>query len=166
VTIVDWREEGSVPKQYNLPCPVAKTLDIVGDRWTLLIIRDLLMQGPRRYVELAESLKGIAPNILSDRLKLLEANGVVGREFYEEHPPRARYRLTPKGEELRTVMQALLQWGGKHLYDGVSVVHDACGHDVTLVTVCEHCGERVRARDRRMKYRRREAAAAVGRRTG
>ncbi len=155
-----------MPKQYDLPCPVAKTLDIVGDRWTLLIVRDLLTLGPRKYVELAGSLKGIAPNILSDRLKLLESNGLVEREFYEEHPPRALYRLTSKGEDLRTVMQALLQWGGKHLYDGVTVVHDACGHDLSLVTMCEHCGERVRGRNRKMKYRRREAAAAVGRPVG
>jgi len=155
-----------VPKQYDLPCPAAKTLDIVGDRWTLLIVRDLLTLGPRKYVELSASLKGIAPNILSDRLKLLEANGIVEREFYEEHPPRARYRLTKKGAELRTVLQALLQWGGKYLYDGVSVVHDTCGHELKLVTMCEQCGEPVRARNRRMKYRRREAAAAVGRPVG
>ena len=115
---------------------------------------------------LPASLKGIAPNILSERLKLLEANGLVEREFYEEHPPRALYRLTPKGEGLRTVMQALLEWGGKYLYDGVTVVHDACGHDLSLVTMCEHCGERVRGRNRKMKYRRREAAAAVGRSIG
>ena len=153
-------------KQYDLPCPVAKTLDIVGDRWTLLIVRDLLTQGPRKYVELSESLAGIAPNILSDRLKVLEAHGLVEREFYEQHPPRALYRLTSKGEDLRTVMQALMQWGGKHLYDGVGLVHDTCGHDLKLVTMCEHCGEPVRARDRRMKYRRREAAAAVGRTVG
>ena len=155
-----------MPKQYDLPCPAAKALDIVGDRWTLLIVRDLLTLGPRKYVELSASLKGIAPNVLSERLKLLEAHGVVEREFYEQHPPRALYRLTKKGAELRTVMQALLQWGGTYLYDGVTVVHDACGHDVKLVTMCEHCNEPVRARDRRMKYRRREAAAAVGKTMG
>jgi len=76
-------------KEYGLPCPVARTLEIVGDRWTLLIVRDLLAMGTRKYAELAESLKGIAPNILADRLKTLEEHGLVEREFYSEHPPRA-----------------------------------------------------------------------------
>jgi len=149
-------------KQYGLPCPVAKSLDIVGDRWTLLIVRDLLALGARKYVELSESLSGIAPNVLSDRLKQLEAHGIVEREFYEQHPPRARYRLTKKGADLRVVLQAFLQWGNKYLYDGVGVVHETCGHDVKLVTTCEHCGEAVPPRQTKMKYRRKEAAAAMG----
>jgi DNA-binding HxlR family transcriptional regulator len=149
-------------KDYGLPCPVAKTLEIVGDRWTLLIIRDLLAMGPRKYAELAESLKGIAPNILADRLKLLEEHGVVERELYSEHPPRAQYRLTRKGGDLSMVILALAQWGNKHVYDGVSIVHDACDHDVSLQVVCEHCGERVRPRDTRRKFKRREAALAAG----
>ena len=149
-------------KEYGLPCPVARSLDIVGDRWTLLIVRDLLTLGPRKYVELSQSLQGIAPNVLSDRLKLLEAHGIIEREFYEDHPPRARYKLTRKGGDLRTVLLAFSQWGNKHLYDGVGVVHAACGHDVKLVTTCEHCGEPVAPRDTAMKYRRKEAARAVG----
>ena len=65
-------------KEYGLPCPVAKTLDIIGDRWTLLIVRDLLTLGPRKYIELSQSLQGIAPNVLSDRLKqLVEATGTT-----------------------------------------------------------------------------------------
>lgn len=151
-----------MPKHYGLPCPVAKTLDIVGDRWTLLVVRDLLTLGARKYVELSDSLKGIAPNVLSDRLKLLEAHGVIEREFYAEHPPRARYKLTRKGQDLGIVMQALMQWGNKYLYDGVTVVHESCGHDVKLVPTCEHCAARVPAREQRIKYRRKEAAAAVG----
>ncbi len=152
-----------MPKEYGLPCPVAKSLDIIGDRWTLLIVRDLLTLGPRKYVNLSESLKGIAPNVLSERLKLLEANGLVEREFYEQHPPRARYKLTKKGADLRMVMQALLKWGNKYLYDGVTAVHEKCGHDTTVVTYCEKCDEHVPPREMAMRYRRREAAAAVGR---
>ncbi|MBI5284476.1 MAG: helix-turn-helix transcriptional regulator [Chloroflexi bacterium] len=152
-------------KQYGLPCPVAKSLDIIGDRWTLLIIRDLLAIGPRKYVDLSESLKGIAPNVLSDRLKLLEAHGLVEREFYEQHPPRALYKLTKKGADLRIVMQALVEWGDKYVYDGVTVVHEACGHNVKTVTYCEQCDERVAPRDVRMKYRKREAAVAFERST-
>lgn len=149
-------------KEYGLPCPVAKTLDIIGDRWTLLIVRDLLTLGPRKYVELSQSLQGIAPNVLSDRLKQLEAHGIIEREFYEEHPPRARYRLTRTGADLRTVMLAMLQWGNRHLYDGVTAVHEPCGHEVKLQVSCEHCAKPVPPGEVRMKYRRREAARAVG----
>ena len=151
-----------MPKQYGLPCPIAKTLDIVGDRWTMLIVRDLLALGPRKYVDLSQSLQGIAPNVLSDRLKLLEANGIIEREFYEDHPPRARYKLTRRGADLRTVIQALLQWGNKHVYDGVTIVHEACGHDVKLKQVCDHCGETLEPRETKVKYRNRQAAAALG----
>jgi DNA-binding HxlR family transcriptional regulator len=151
-----------MPKEYGLPCPVARSLDIVGDRWTLLIVRDLLREGPRKYVELAASLAGIAPNVLSDRLKLLESNGVVEREFYEQHPPRAKYRLTKQGLELDLVIEALLQWGGKYLYDGVAVVHEKCGHETKLISTCDHCGQQLRRGEKRLKYRRREAAAAAG----
>jgi DNA-binding HxlR family transcriptional regulator len=149
-------------KDYGLPCPVARTLEIVGDRWTLLIIRDLLSMGPRKYAELAESLKGIAPNILADRLKTLEEHGIVEREYYSEHPPRAHYKLTRKGAELNMVILALLQWGNKHVYDGVSLVHVACDHEVTMAVMCDHCGERLRPRDTRRKFKRREAALAAG----
>ena len=152
-------------KEYGLPCPVAKSLDIIGDRWTLLIVRDLLREGPRKYVELAQSLAGIAPNVLSDRLKLLEAGGIVEREFYEQHPPRAKYKLTKQGADLDLVIEALLQWGSKYLYDGVAIVHEKCGHDTKLVSTCEHCGEQLRRRDKRVKYRRREAAVAASKAT-
>lgn len=149
-------------KQYNLPCPVARSLDIVGDRWTLLVVRDLLVQGPRKYVELQASLAGIAPNVLSDRLKLLEEHGVVEREFYEEHPPRARYKLTRKGRDLRGVLSAFLEWGNKYEYDGVALVHDACGRDVSMRPYCPRCDSLLDWRETQMKYRRPEAAAAVG----
>ncbi len=149
-------------KQYGLPCPVARTLDIIGDRWILLIVRDLMSMGPRKYVDLFRSLKGIAPNVLSDRLKNLEANGIIERGFYEDHPPRARYRLTRRGADLRLVMLAMLQWGNRHLYDGVTAVHAECDHELTVEATCERCGTRVGGRATRMKYRRREAARAVG----
>jgi DNA-binding HxlR family transcriptional regulator len=147
-----------MPKEYGLPCPVARSLDIVGDRWTLLIIRDLLSIGPRKYVELSESLGGIAPNVLSDRLKLLESHGIVEREFYEQHPPRARYKLTKKGAELRTVMLSLLDWGYRHLYDGVAAIHAPCGHEIEMRATCPHCETPVRPREIAMDYRSAEAA--------
>jgi DNA-binding HxlR family transcriptional regulator len=95
-------------------CPVARTLSIIGGRWTILILRDLLLKGACRFHDFQESLKGIAPNTLSDRLKTLEAHGIVERNFYEQHPPRAEYALTPKGRELGAVVRALYDWGRKY----------------------------------------------------
>ncbi|HET9651188.1 MAG TPA: helix-turn-helix domain-containing protein [Usitatibacter sp.] len=92
-------------------CPVARTLDLIGERWTVLILRDLLLQGPRRFQDFQESLGGIAPNILSARLKELEANGLVTRKAYSEHPPRLEYHLTDRGRSLGPVLRALRKWG-------------------------------------------------------
>ena len=91
-------------------CPVARTLDLIGERWTLLVLRDLVLHGPRRYQDFQESLE-IAPNTLSARLKSLEAAGLVKRELYSEHPPRLEYHLTEKGRSLGPVLAALRDWG-------------------------------------------------------
>ncbi len=99
---------------YDQNCPVARTLDIIGDRWTILIIRDLLLSGPHKFVDLEQSLQGISPNTLSARLKTLEEAGLIERRFYEQHPPRADYVLTAKGRELGPVLRALKNWGLKH----------------------------------------------------
>ncbi len=99
---------------YDRSCPVARTLEIIGDRWTILIIRDLLLNGPRKFLDLELSLQGISPNTLSARLKTLEEADLVERRFYEQHPPRAEYVLTAKGRELGPVLRALKNWGLKH----------------------------------------------------
>ena len=99
---------------YDPRCPVARTLEIVGERWTILILRDLVRHGPRKFHDLEVSLAGISPNTLSARLKTLEDGGIIERQFYNEHPPRAEYVLTEKGRELRPVLRALRQWGEKH----------------------------------------------------
>ena len=98
----------------NRHCPVAKTLDLVGERWALLILRDLFLHGPRRFQDFQESLGSVAPNTLSARLKDLEARGLVAREAYSEHPPRLEYHLTEKGKSLRPVLKALRDWGNRH----------------------------------------------------
>ena len=95
-------------------CPVARTLGIIGERWTILILRDLMRQGPRKFQDFEQSLVGISPNTLSARLKVLEQNGIIVRRFYEDHPPRAEYLLTEKGDELRFALKALREWGQKH----------------------------------------------------
>ena len=89
-----------MPKRYGQSCPVAKTLELIGDRWTLLIVRDLL-PGTRRFQDLLSSLSGIAPNILSDRLKLMEEHALVSRRLYSEHPPRA-FIIDPKAAPIES----------------------------------------------------------------
>ena len=96
------------------PCPVARTAAVIGMRWTALILRDLFLHGARRYQDFLSSLDGISPNTLSERLKLLEATGIVERRFYQQHPPRAEYRLTKKGHALGPVLKAMSDWGKKH----------------------------------------------------
>jgi DNA-binding HxlR family transcriptional regulator len=95
-------------------CPVARALDVVGERWTILILRDLLRQGPRRFQDFQESLGGVAPNTLSARLKDLEARGLIARRSYSDHPPRLEYYLTAKGKSLGPVLKALRDWGRSH----------------------------------------------------
>ena len=94
-------------------CPVVRALDVIGDSWTLLILRDLFLDGTRKFQDFQESLAGASPNTLSARLKKLEEKGIVERRFYEQHPPRAEYVLTDKGRELGPVMKALREWGNK-----------------------------------------------------
>ena len=96
------------------PCPVANALEVVGDRWTLLVVRDL-MAGKHRYGELVDSAEGIPTNILAARLKLLMARGLVAREAYQQRPVRYEYRLTPKGETLFPLLSELLRWGLKEI---------------------------------------------------
>ena len=135
-----------MPKRYDQACPVAKSLELVGDRWTLLIVRDLL-SASHRFQDFQASLAGIAPNILSDRLKLLESHGVISRRFYSDHPPRAEYALTDKGKELGVVVGALASWGSRHVYPDVALVHAECGHPVDLRYYCPQCAGRVRGRE-------------------
>jgi len=102
-------------KSYDLKdCPVARSLDIIGERWTLLLLRDLLLQGPRRFQDFQESLAGLAPNTLSARLKALEARGLIASRLYSEHPPRLEYYLTEEGKSLGPVLKALREWGRRH----------------------------------------------------
>ena len=110
---------------YDRSCPVARTLEIIGDRWTILIIRDLLLKGPRKFIDFELSLQGISPNTLSARLKTLEETSLIERRFYEQHPPRAEYLLTAKGRELGPVLRALRDWGQKHTRPTVPLARQA-----------------------------------------
>ena len=96
-------------------CPVARTLDMIGERWTILILRDLILHGARRYQDFQESLSGLAPNTLSARLKSLERHNLIERKLYSEHPPRLEYHLTEKGRSLGPIVKALRDWGRTNL---------------------------------------------------
>jgi DNA-binding HxlR family transcriptional regulator len=98
-------------RSYDEYCSLAKSLDVVGDRWTLLIVRELVLRGACRYTDLRNGLPGIASNLLADRLRELEQAGVITRE--DAPPPIATtlFRLTPRGEELRPALENLIRWG-------------------------------------------------------
>ena len=137
-------------KRYGQTCPVAKTLEVIGDRWTLLVVRDLL-PGRRRFRDLLDSLPGIAPNMLSDRLKLMEEHQLIARHFYSDHPPRAEYGLTEKGKELGVIVGALAAWGSRHVERRVRLVHADCGHPLQVDYYCPDCDARVRKTEVRLK---------------
>jgi len=92
-------------------CAIAATLDIVGDRWSLLVVRDLLFEGELRYGDLAASAEGMSTNILADRLRKLADAEIIEREQYSERPPRFGYRLTDRGRAFASVLDAMATWG-------------------------------------------------------
>ena len=102
-------------------CPVTNTLEIVGDKWTMVIIRDLFF-GKKTYGDFQDSLERIPTNILSDRLKRLESSGIVERTPYQDKPVRYEYSLTDKGKDLRKVLKALKEWGLKYI-PGTNAAH-------------------------------------------
>ncbi len=99
------------------PCPVSCTLDLIGDRWTLLVIRDMMFFGKQRFEEFLESPEGISTNILASRLKRLEELGLAEKQPYSNHSRRMNYQLTEKGKSLRPVLKTITVWGLKHIDD-------------------------------------------------
>jgi len=93
------------------PCPIAKTLDVIGTKWTFLIIRDLLIEGTMRFSDLLKSMNGISPKTLSLRLKELEDHGILKRKVFPEVPPRVEYTLTEKGKRLESIFIELKRFG-------------------------------------------------------
>ncbi len=129
-------------------CSIAQCLDVVGEWWSLLIVRDVFL-GWTRFEEFHERL-GISRNVLNDRLNRLVDAGVLRRVPYSEHPPRDDYRLTDKGRDLWPVLTAMRQWGDKwEAPDGppVELVHKGCGEVTEVTPVCSVCGEQLSARD-------------------
>jgi DNA-binding HxlR family transcriptional regulator len=131
-------------------CSIAGALEVVGERWSLLIVRDIML-GLRRFDELQGEL-GVARNVLQARLTRLVEQGVIEKSLYQERPPRYEYRLTEKGLELWPTMLALMQWGDRHAPGSeagppVVVEHRGCGGTVDDHRVCDRCGERLTVRD-------------------
>jgi DNA-binding HxlR family transcriptional regulator len=102
-------------ESHRSPCPIACSLDLIGDRWTLLIIRDMMFFGKQRFEEFLDSPEGISTNILANRLKLLEELGFVEKQPYSNHSRRMNYHLTERGKSLRPILKALITWGLKHI---------------------------------------------------
>jgi DNA-binding HxlR family transcriptional regulator len=146
----------------GMDCSVARSLDVVGEWWSLLVLRDAFT-GVRRFEDFQRSL-GIARNILADRLQTLVDYGVLERRLYQERPERFEYRLTEKGLDLYPVLISLMRWGDRWATDGAGppmvLTHKACGHDVMPVLVCPQCGEDVQAWAMRFRHRHAEVAGA------
>lgn len=104
-----------MPPERRSACPIACALDLIGDRWTLLIIRDMLFFNKQRFEEFLESPEGISTNILTNRLKMLEEFGLVEKHRYSSHSRRMNYSLTDYGRSLRPVLKAMLAWGTKYI---------------------------------------------------
>jgi DNA-binding HxlR family transcriptional regulator len=129
-----------VGEEIGPPCSIQRSLDIIGDRWTILILRDAF-RGVRRFDDFRTDLE-IARPVLTDRLKRLVTAGVLERRLYCERPPRYEYRLTAKGAALSPTLVALMRWGDTWLTDDgppTVLVHDECGHPLDQAFVCWHC---------------------------
>ena len=132
----------STPVPEPAASPLAAALDSVGERWALLLV-EALLDGPRRFGDLQEDLPGIAPNVLSGRLRRLETEGVVVAEPYLQRPPRYVYELTAAGRELADALRLLADWGSRHREGGETPRHEACGTPVEMRQWCPTCAQPV-----------------------
>ncbi len=129
----------------QMDCSIARTLEVVGERWALLIVRDALYN-VRRFDDFQADL-GVARNVLTDRLGKLVSHGVFERHQYEDRPPRYEYRLTEKGRDLLPVILALMRWGDRWESDPgppVRLTHRTCGQVTEPMVACRECGEELR----------------------
>jgi DNA-binding HxlR family transcriptional regulator len=131
-----------LPRTYdNQLCSIARTLEVIGDRWTLLVIRDAFL-GLRRFEDFQRSL-GVARNVLTDRLNRLVDEGILRRSLYQDRPERYEYRLTRKGVELWPAMMTMMKWGDRYLYpEGHPrlILHKDCGGEIDERLHCSKCG--------------------------
>jgi DNA-binding HxlR family transcriptional regulator len=143
-------------------CSVAATLELVGDPWTMLIVREAFL-GVTRFEQWQTKL-GVARNVLAARLRTLTEHGLVSREVYSTRPLRQEYVLTAKGRDLLPILTAMLAFGDKHIYgpgqEPQHYIHLECGHRFEAKTVCACCGKPVRMRD--LRHEPDPAAVTVG----
>ncbi|MDP8959166.1 MAG: helix-turn-helix transcriptional regulator [Actinomycetota bacterium] len=131
--------------------PLAEAVELVGDRWTLLVV-DALLAGPRRFTDLMEELPGIAPNILSQRLKHLEREAMVVTRPYSRRPPRVIYQLTAPGQELAGALRLLAHWGAGRSEDAEAARHSACGTPMEPRWYCPTCAHPVEDQDESLRF--------------
>lgn len=135
------------------PCSLARSLAIIGDNWTLLVLRDCFL-GVRRFDDFQQRL-GVTRHVLSDRLRKLADGGVLEKVAYQQRPLRHEYRLTPMGRDLYPVIAHLAQWGDKYLAGDAGPplvrVHRQCGEPLEAKLQCGHCGDSVEAQDIRLE---------------
>src|SRR5258705_3578939 len=138
-----WRDIG------EQTCSIARTLSVIGDRWSMLILREAFLR-TRRFEDFQAHI-GATRHVLADRLQKLVEHGILERVQYQDRPPRFEYKLTEKGRDLYPVITSLLGWGDRWMADEdgppIELVHRNCGHRMVPVPSCPHCGERVTARD-------------------
>lgn len=131
------------------PCSIARALSVIGDGWSLMMVRDAFY-GRRRFSEFVK-YSGAQRTVVSDRLKRLVAAGIFDRVEYQQHPSRHEYRLTDRGRDLAGVMFAMMRWGDRWLDDGdgppVQLTHTPCDHATDAITVCAHCHEPIELHD-------------------
>ncbi len=130
------------PRMASAQSPLAAALERVGDRWSLLIV-EALLGGPRRFGELAEAVPGIAPNILADRLRRLEAERVIRSTPYSQRPPRFAYELSAEGSELAGALRLLADWGSRVSAEAEPMRHATCGTPLEARWFCGTCARAV-----------------------
>ena len=132
-----------------MECSIARALEVIGERWSLLILRDAFY-GLRRFDDFREHL-GIARNVLADRLARLVEHGVLERHRYQERPPRFEYRLTQKGRDFLPVLLSMMRWGDRWANDDglepLTLTHRPCGNVTEAVMACSACGEQLALQD-------------------
>jgi DNA-binding HxlR family transcriptional regulator len=140
-------------REYDQVCSLARSLEILGERWTLLVIRDVFY-GRRRFDAIQDDL-GVARNVLADRLVRLVDEGILEKRAYQQRPPRYEYFLTEKGIDLWPVMITMMHWGDRHLAaqgPPVTIHHKGCEGEVDDRGYCSDCGLRLTARDAYAKH--------------
>ncbi len=133
----------------TMTCSIARTLSVVGDRWTMLIVRDVFL-GVRKFESIQKDLR-LTPHRLSDRLRKLVRDGILRRVAYEKRPPRFEYRLTEKGIDLYPLIVAMVEWGDRWMAGRggvpVELVHQPCGHSIRPEFICPDCQSKIDPRE-------------------